>query len=286
MNLRHADPRPHRRRRRARARPGLEARRRAGRERDLRRPRFRRDGRGTAGPGGARCRSSRCGARSSQAARSVAAELVVVGTRGTARRRCRRRAGRRRYRGLRADAGGGAPRVVQGLLPRGRGGGRACAWRAHDPSGRTRATRPRRSSASWRPAGAGAVLKADGLAAGKGVIVTESTEQALRARPVIPRRPTRRRAGPGDRGATRRPRGERHRDLRRQRRHRAAARPATTSGCATATSARTRAGWAPTRRCRTSTTPPSSGSSRRSTGRSSPRWPGAVPRSAASCTQA
>ena len=114
--------------------------------------------------------------------------------------------------------------------------------------------------------GALAVLKADGLAAGKGVIVTDSLEQALDARPVVPRRSRRagepalvieeRLSGPeasviaicdGDprRGAARRPRPQAA--VRRRPR------------------ARTPAAWAPTRRCRTSPTRTSSASSRRST---------------------
>ena len=49
--------------------------------------------------------------------------------------------------------------------------------------------------------GAGVVLKADGLAAGKGVIVCDSVDQALRARPVVRRGPPGRRAGARHRGA-------------------------------------------------------------------------------------
>ncbi len=69
--------------------------------------------------------------------------------------------------------------------------------------------------------GALAVLKADGLAAGKGVIVTDSTAQALELDAVVPRGPGARRAGARDRGAARGARGQRDRDLRRHPRDRA-----------------------------------------------------------------
>jgi len=131
-------------------------------------------------------------------------------------------------------------------------------------------------------AGAGVVLKADGLAAGKGVIVTESTAQALALAPsflvdrpadgpalVVEERLTGREAsviaicdgsGPWP-----------------------CPPPVTTSAWATATRARTPVAWAPTRRCRTWTMPAWRRSWRPSTGRSSPRWPGAAPASGDSC---
>ena len=64
--------------------------------------------------------------------------------------------------------------------------------------------------------GARAVLKADGLAAGKGVIVHRLDGPGHRAGAELPRRPRRRPAGARDRGAAERTRGERHRDLRRR----------------------------------------------------------------------
>ena len=105
--------------------------------------------------------------------------------------------------------------------------------------------------------GALAVLKADGLAGGKGVIVTESAEQAIELVPSFL-------AGrPADAPAL--VIEERLEGMRRVSSRSATGRGrspcpprATTSGCATATPARTRAAWAPTRRCPTSTPTPSS----------------------------
>ena len=88
------------------------------------------------------------------------------------------------------------------------------------------------------------------------------------------------------RGAARRPRGQPHRPVRRPRGAGACRRRATTSGCATATAARTPAAWAPIARWPTSPTTRSRPSSRRSTARSSPSWPGAARRSVARSTPA
>ena len=108
--------------------------------------------------------------------------------------------------------------------------------------------------ASWRVGGAGVVLKADGLAAGKGVIVTELGRAGARARAVVPRGAARRtRPRSSSRSGSRVARRASSRSATGRGRS-PCRRRATTSGCATATRARTRAAWAPTRRCRTSTT--------------------------------
>ena len=124
---RDADPHRDRGERRARARAGLEAGRRAGRQRGHRGAGERCDraraagplraGRGSAGPGGGRRGRPARGRRTGRHR-----------ARGAAGRRRRRCADRGRVRGLRADRGGGPDRVEQGVLPRGRGGGRRAAW--------------------------------------------------------------------------------------------------------------------------------------------------------------
>ena len=183
-------------------------------------------------------------------------------------------------------AGGRRARDVEGVLPRGRRGGRGPDGAGAGVRRRRRRRARSRSSSALAADGAGVVLKADGLAAGKGVIVCDSIEQALRARPVVRRGPPGRRAGARDRGAA-------LRAARRASSRSATAPgpsrcppPATTSGCATATRGRTPAAWAPTRRCPTSTTRRSSACSRPCTGRSSPSSPAAARRSAASSTRA
>ncbi len=100
------------------------------------------------------------------------------------------------------------------------------------------------------------VVKADGLAAGKGVVVCDDAGGGRARGRRLPRRRHARRGRPParDRGAARGARGLAARAVRRRDRRAAAGRPRTSSASATATRARTRAAWAPTRRCRGSTT--------------------------------
>ena len=138
-------------------------------------------------------------------------------------------------RDVRADAGGGADRDVEGVLPRGRRGGGRAGWRA---PGRSRRARERRRAPTWpssAPTGSGVVLKQDGLAAGKGVAVYDDAGLALEHVAVVPRGS---RAGPGARrrgAAARAARRASSRSATGATRSRCRRR-ATTSGCATATS--------------------------------------------------
>ena len=101
----------------------------------------------------------------------------------------------------------------------------------------------------------GCVVKADGLAAGKGVAVCDSAAQALAALDeMMARAPLRRRRRPRrDRGAPPRRGGFLLRDQRRRARRRRSPPRRTTSARSTATAARTPAAWAPMRRPRSST---------------------------------
>ncbi len=98
------------------------------------------------------------------------------------------------------------------------------------------------------------VVKTDGLAAGKGVVVTESIADARAAVQRVPvgRRVRRRGTHVRDRRRTDRPGGLAVRALRRQARRRSSPPRRITSACSTATRARTPAAWARTRRCRSS----------------------------------
>ena len=129
------------------------------------------------------------------------------------------------------------------------------------------------------------VLKADGLAAGKGVIVTDSLEQALA---LVPSFLAGRPAGEPalvieERLSVPRPASSPSATAPAPSR---CPPPATTSAWATTTTGRTPAAWVPTRRCRISTTPRWTRCSGRSTCRSSRSSSAAAPRSAASCTRA
>ena len=111
---------------------------------------------------------------------------------------------------------------------------------------------PRRRSPSPRTRrdGGGVVIKADGLAAGKGVTVCDdgAAARAIRGGPIG--RDARRLHSSSSRSAS--PVGKRASSPCATATTRSRCRsPATTSGCSTATSARTRAGWAPTHRCPT-----------------------------------
>ena len=105
------------------------------------------------------------------------------------------------------------------------------------------------------------VVKTDGLAAGKGVLVTESLADARDAVRALPlgRGVRRRRAHARDRGGADRSRALAARRVQRRSRRRASRsrRRRTSSASATATPGRTPAAWARTRRCR-SPDPPSS----------------------------
>ena len=179
----------------------------------------------------------------------------------------RRRAGRRRPRGAarrrarrRARASAAAPRSARPPPAR--------AWRAPRRSPRRRWSRPACRPPRWRVGRrrrrtgsrrsrrcrrAGVVIKADGLAAGKGVVTVADEAQgaeALRESFVEQRFGSEARRG---RGAPRRARSSRCWRCATACARCRWRRPATTSASATATRARTPAAWAPTRRCPTST---------------------------------
>ena len=117
--------------------------------------------------------------------------------------------------------------------------------RGPDRAGPASAPRPRRRPAALDEFGAPYVVKDDGLAAGKGVVVTDDRAAALAHADEV-------RAG-GDRGVPRRSGGLAVRHLRRVDRVRRCSRRRTSSASSTATGARTPAGmgaytplpWAP-----------------------------------------
>ena len=93
--------------------------------------------------------------------------------------------------------------------------------------------------------GAPHVVKDDGLAAGKGVVVTDDRDEALAHARRLPRQARR---AARRRGVPRRARGLRLLPVRRRRRRRRSPRRRTSSASPTTTPDPTRAGWAPTRR--------------------------------------
>ena len=187
--------------------------------------------------------------------------------RGGAGRRRRRRARGGRDPGLRAERGGGRAGGLEGLRQGADGGGRGADRRPR----RCCAAARRRSSSSPR-ASYPAVLKADGLAAGKGVIICADRGRGARGgRRLLHRAALRRDRRSCSRSSSR---------ARSSRCWRSATartscrwpRPRTTSGSSTATRGRTPAAWAATRRCPASARPRSRRSSTPCTGRSSRRW--------------
>ncbi len=134
------------------------------------------------------------------------------------------------------SAGGRPAGGLEGVRQGRDGGGRG----ADRPRVRLHRRR-RRSAAALDEFGAPYVVKNDGLAAGKGVVVTDDRADALAHAAGL-------RAG-GGRGVPGRPRGVALRGHRRRRRPCRCCRRRTSSGSATATPARTPAAWARTRRC-------------------------------------
>ena len=256
----------------ARARAGLEAGGRAGCQRDRRRARQRRDRARAAGALRARCRPARRrgdrGGRPSRGGRAGRDR-----TRGAAGRR----RGRRPARGAASPCSGPRPP---------RHGSRSSKAFCHEVAAAagvrmaraeafTDASAAIAFASGLAASGRGVVVKADGLAAGKGVTVCDSAADAERAIAELATT-----VGP-DPGA---PwvvveerlvgsRGERHRPVRRARRGRAPAGARPQAPARRRRRAEHRWAWAPTRPLpgplgrRASTT-----SSRRSTGRSSPSW--------------
>ncbi len=172
-------------------------------------------------------------------------------------------------------------RVVEGVLPRGGRGGRRRDGRAasFDGSGARHANMRRREAAP----GDGVVVKADGLAAGKGVVVAESADEAVAAIEALVR------AGVERIVVEERLRGPEASVIAicdGERRPGPAGRTRPQAACSTATSGRTPAGWAPTRRSPTCPTTRSRRSSRPFTGRCWRSSPGAGRRSGASSTPA
>ena len=142
-----------------------------------------------------------------------------------------------RHRLLRSVARGRPARGVQGV----RQGGHGRRRRARPPR-RTSARHAAEIEAALDAFGPPYVVKDDGLAAGKGVVVTTDRGEAARPRSLV--RPR------GRRGVPRRAGGLAVRGLRRHHRRGRSCPRRTSSASSTAAAAPTPAAWAPTRRCR------------------------------------
>ena len=150
------------------------------------------------------------------------------------------------------SARGRAARGLEGLRQGADGGGRRADRR------RTRSSRSREEALAHSPRSYPVVLKADGLAAGKGVIICAGRGRGARRRSTS--------SSPSSASARRRSCSRSSSRARSSRCSRSATartwcrwrRRRTTSGSSTATRARTPAAWAATRRCPASTRPRSS----------------------------
>ena len=141
----------------------------------------------------------------------------------------------RGHRGLRPVAGGRSARGVEGVREGGHGRRRRADRRARAPAPPPPRSRPRST-----PSGAPYVVKDDGLAAGKGVVVTDDRAEAL-AHAAGCERVVVEEFLDG-------PEVSRLRDHRRRHGVRRCSRRRTSSGSSTAAAAPTPAAWAPTRR--------------------------------------
>ena len=237
--------------------------------------------RGARGPGqpGHRRSSPRCTRVDPMSGEAVAALATALGV-GPRRRRARGapgRRGRRRRHRRRDHCFGPPPRSgpaggVQGVRQ-----GRMNAAGVPD-RGRARLHTRRRGAAALDALGAPYVVKDDGLAAGKGVVVTSDRAAAVEDAAAL-------RAGRRSRSTSTVPRSRSSPSVTARRSYRCC-RPRTSSGSSTATRAPTPAAWAPIRRCRGAGRPGRRGDPRRRSGHGRGAGLGGAPRSAACSTPA